>query len=45
MGRVEDYIIQLVSVAVFPIVWAIIWTRYFKKSELVRSTFTNKESN
>lgn len=39
MGRAEDYIILLTSIALFPVVWALIWTKYFKRSVRVRNTF------
>ncbi|NNC49821.1 MAG: hypothetical protein HKO01_04735 [Flaviramulus sp.] len=39
MGRVEEFIIPLVLIVLFPIFWAIIWTKYFKNSVRVRNTF------
>jgi len=39
MGRVREFIIPLILFALFPIVWAIIWSQYFKKSLRVRNTF------
>jgi hypothetical protein len=42
MGRVSEFIIPLASVAIFPIVWAIIWSQYFIKSVRVRNTFSKK---
>ena len=39
MGRASEFIIPLVSSVLFPIVWAIIWSQYFKKSVRVRNTF------
>jgi hypothetical protein len=40
LGRAIDYLIPLVSVILFPIVWAIIWTMYFQKSVRVQNTFS-----
>lgn len=39
MGRAGEFIILLASIAIFPVVWAIIWSQYFKKSVRVRNTF------
>ena len=42
MGRADEYIIPLTSFALFPFVWAIIWSRYFKKSVRARNTFDKR---
>jgi hypothetical protein len=39
LGRVEEFILPLALAALFPAAWAIIWSRYFKKSVRVRNTF------